>query len=181
MNYLKVLFIPFFIITLYIGVGEFNSVFADDDVEKYERHGEEHDEDELDEELGEFLGWTAIVTLGTAGLIFPIRRLTKSVITNFPAFKTGYITIAKFFGKYHITIGILALILSTVHGITMYVSEGELETEGIIGLGSGILMVVASIVGAVLSKNKKLKSVRTTHTILITFTLFAVILHVAIS
>lgn len=182
MNYLKVLFIPLLVFALYIGTAGIDTVLADKD-EKYERY-EEHGENQLEElfeELGEFLGWTATVALGVAGMIFPIRRLTKSVITHFPSFKTIYISIAKFLGKYHISIGILALNLTIIHGITMLISEGELDDDGVIGLVSFIFMVIASIVGAVLFKNKKIKRVRTTHTTVIVITLFTVVLHVFVS
>ena len=57
-------------------------------------------------------------------------------------------------------IGIIALALSIFHGVTMYLSEGKLEREGIIGLGAVIFMIVAGILGTVLYKNKKVKSLQ---------------------
>ena len=78
-------------------------------------------------------------------------------------------------------IGIIALALSIFHGVTMYLSEGKLESEGIIGLGAVIFMMVAGILGTVLYKNKKVKSLRTTHTILIAFALIIGFVHIFIS
>lgn len=152
----------------------------DDDYEKYEYYedGEEHGEDGPYEELGETVGWGTIIAMGAAGIIFPLRRSMKTVTTNFPEAKKSFIAFSKFFGKFHIPIGISALGLSIFHGITMYLSEGELESEGIIGLGSVVLMLIAGLIGAVLFKNKKAKSLRTTHTILVALALLIGVVHV---
>lgn len=157
-----------------------NIVSADDDYEKYEHYedGEEHEEDGPYEELGETVGWGTVIAMGIAGIIFPLRRSMKTVTTNFPEAKKGFISLTKFFGKFHIPIGIIALGLSIFHGITMYVSEGELESDGVIGLGSVVLMLIAGIIGAVLFKNKKAKSLRTTHTILIAIAMFIGVVHI---
>ncbi|NMD69714.1 hypothetical protein HHO41_05395 [Bacillus sp. DNRA2] len=158
-----------------------NLVSADDDDDKkYEQYegGEERGEDSPYEDLGKTVGWGTVIAMGTAGIIFPLRRSMKAVTTNFPEAKKGFIALTKFFGKFHIPIGIIALGLSIFHGITMYLSEGELESEGIIGLGSVVLMAIAGIVGAVLFKNKKAKSLRTTHTILIAFALLIGAVHI---
>ena len=66
------------------------------------------------------------------------------------------------------------LAISIFHGVIMYLSEGELESEGIIGLGAVILMVIAGVLGTLLIKNKKSKSIRTMHTILIAFAIIVV-------
>ena len=63
----------------------------------------------------------------------------------------------------------------------MYLSEGRLESEGIIGLGAFIFMMIAAIFGMVLFKNKKAKSLRTTHTILIGFALIIALVHIITS
>ncbi len=171
----------FFMFALNFGLTGSNVVSADDDdYEKYEQYeeGEEHEKDGPYEELGETIGWGTIIAMGIAGIIFPLRRSMKTVTTNFPEAKKGYISLTKFFGKFHIPIGIIALGLSIFHGITMYVSEGELEGDGIIGLGSVVLMLIAGLIGAVLFKNKKAKSLRTTHTILIVFAMFIGVVHI---
>ena len=154
-------------------------VFADDD-EEYEHHDrKEGGEDEGLEEIGEMVGWGSVFVIGAAGLIYPTRRLTKSVITNFPSMKQLYLSVTKFLGKYHIYIGIIALLLSIGHGILMYLSEGELESEGIVGLGAVILMIVAGIVGAILYKNKKVKNLRFVHTMLMLFAIIVgLLLHI---
>ena len=174
MKYLKMLLLSFlFVFTLsYVSIGS-NLVSADDDYEeKYENHGEDDDREEgAFKEIGKVVGWGTVVAMGAAGVIFPIRKSAKWVITNYPKSKNIFISISKFFGKYHMLIGIIALALSIFHGVAMYLSEGKLEREGIIGLGAVIFMIVAGILGTVLYKNKKVKSLRTTHTILIAFAL----------
>ena len=78
-------------------------------------------------------------------------------------------------------IGIVALALSLFHGVAMYLSEGALEIEGIIGLGAFILMMIAGVFGTVLFKNKKVKSLRTTHAVLMAITLLIGFIHIIIS
>ncbi|MCM3767014.1 hypothetical protein [Neobacillus niacini] len=68
--------------------------------------------------------------------------------------------------------------LGSIHGLTMYLSEGELESEGLLGLGAVALMAIAGIFGAVLYKNKKLKTFRTAHTILISVAIFWGLVHI---
>ena len=106
-------------------------------------------------EIGKVVGWGTVVAMGAAGVIFPIRRSAKWVITNYPKSKNIFISISKFIGKYHMLIGIMALALSIFHGVTMYLSEGELGGKGIIGLGAVIFMIVAGILGTIFYKTKK--------------------------
>ncbi|WP_255507900.1 hypothetical protein [Lysinibacillus sp. BW-2-10] len=182
-NLIVIFIVLFFVISL----NTFShTVVADDDFEEkdnyYEKeHDGEEQEDERFEEIGKMIGWGTVITMGTSGLIFPFRRLTKSFITTFPTSKGNYISITKFLSKYHIWIGIAALLLSIGHGIVMYFSEGELEGEGIIGIGGVVLMIIAGIFGTVLFKNKKVKSLRTTHTILITLATMIVLSHILFS
>ena len=183
MKYLKILLMSFlFIFTLsYVTIGS-NLVSADDDFdEKYENHEESDSEEGAFKEIGGMVGWGTVVAMGAAGVIFPIRRSAKWVIKNYPESKNIFISISKFFGKYHILIGIIALALSIFHGVTMYLSEGELEGQGIIGLGAVILMVIAGIVGSVLYKNKKVKSLRTAHITLTAFALLIGFIHIFIA
>jgi hypothetical protein len=182
MKYLQMVFIAFlFVFALGFVTTGTNLVSADnDDDERYEQqeggYGEE--EDGPYEEIGETVGWGTVIAMGAAALIFPIRRSMKSVIANFPEAKTIFIAISRFFGKYHIFIGVTALALSIFHGVAMYLSEGELESGGIIGLAAVILMVIAGILGTFLIKNKKSKSIRTTHTILIAFAIIIGFVHI---
>ncbi|WP_431027400.1 hypothetical protein [Lysinibacillus sp. LZ02] len=183
MRYLKILCIA---LTFIFSIQYVTTVFADDDFEEHYEYGDEHSdkedhEDERYEDIGKLIGWSSLLAIGAAGLIFPIRRIMKSVITTFPQSKQLYISITKFLGKYHILIGIAALMLSICHGVLMYLNEGELESEGIIGLAAVILMIIAAIMGAVLFKNKKVKSLRTTHTILVTFGVVIALFHIFIS
>ncbi len=189
MKHLKMVFIVFLFIFAfnYVTPG-INLVSADDDdyEEEYEYQEDESEDGEEDEDgpyedIGEMVGWGAVIAMGTGALIFPLRRSMKTVITNFPEAKSIFISITKFFGKYHIFIGVIALALSIFHGVAMYLSEGELESEGIIGLGAVILMVIAGILGTALYKNKKSKSLRTAHTILIVFAILIGIAHIFVS
>ena len=182
MKYLKLSLITVLVIALYCGTAGSKQVFADDDFdEHYEMHEKHHEENELYEELGKSIGWGTFITLCIGGAIFPIRRLTKTVTTNFPRYKQLYILIAKLLGRYHIFLGIFAFILSIFHGVTLYLSEGELEAEGIIGLGTVIFMVISGVIGSFLFKNKKTKSLRTTHTTFTTIALFIGLIHVLFS
>ncbi len=158
-----------------------NLVFADDDIEQfYENPGgeKEHGENGPYEDIGKTIGWGTIIAMGIAGLIFPIRRSMKWVITNLPGAKNIFISVSKNLGKYHIFIGMAALALGTTHGVAMFLDKGELESEGIIGLGAVVLMVLAGIVGAVLFKHKKMKSLRTAHSSLIAFAILMGCIHI---
>ncbi len=182
MKKLKMLFISILVImTINYVTTASNLVYADDDFEKYHENHEGVKGEDSYEDIGEAVGWGTVITMIIAGLIYPIRRSMKLVITNFPGLKKMYISISRFFGKYHIFIGIIALVLSIIHGIFMYLSDGELESEGIIGLGAVGLIVIASIVGSVLFKNKKVKSLRTTHTILIVLAFLVGAIHIFVS
>ncbi|WP_071394769.1 hypothetical protein [Bacillus tuaregi] len=182
MKVLKMLLIAlFFVFSLsYVAVGS-NVVSADDDYEEdYENHDEEEKE-EIYEELGETLGWASVIAMVAAGLLFPFRKSAKWIVIHYPRLKTHYISIVKFFGKYHLAIGIIAFAVTIFHGVTMYLSEGKLGDDGIIGLGSGILMVIAGIIGFFLFKNKKVKILRTTHMILFAFALLIGVVHIIAS
>lgn len=185
------LFKAFFILALliftiqYVTLGN-GIVYADDHEEKYEHHEHEYDYDNGDdhdkgsdfEDFGKILGWGTVAAMGVAGIFFPMRRSAKLFITNFPGFKNFYLSLIKYLGKFHILLGITALGLGIFHGVTMFLSEGELESEGIIGLTAVGFMVIAAAVGAVLAKNKKVKSLRTLHIILIVTALLIGVFHI---
>jgi hypothetical protein len=183
MKYFKmllILFLSIFIIS-FITI-ESNFVSADDDFEeKYENHGEDDDSEEVYEEIGKTAGWGTIIAIGAAGILFPLRKSAKWIIKNYPESKNIFIFIFKFFRKYHLFIGTIALALSLFHGVTMYLSEGELKIEGIIGLGALLLLMIAGIFGMILYKYKKVRSLRNTHTILIAFALLIGFVHIIIS
>lgn len=184
MKYLKSFMVLIFFFTL---ISTSSSIaFAADDFEKHNKHYEwGHDkkrsEVEFYEDVGEMIGWGTVITFAVAGLIFPMRRLTKRIITTFPSIKQLYISMTKFLGKYHILIGIVTIILSICHGIIMYIHEGKLEDEGISGLVTVIVLIMASFIGLILFKNKKVKSIRTTHMTLITFSIVIGFFHIFIS
>jgi hypothetical protein len=158
-------------------------VSADDDGEKYEHHqkGDHEEEEGPYEDIGKTVGWGTVVAMGTSGILFPLRRSLKVVITNFPDAKQMVISISKLFGKYHFIFGILALALGTLHGITMYLSKGELESEGVIGLGAVAFLAIAGIFGAIVMKNKKAKALRTTHSILTGLAILIGLAHILFS
>lgn len=172
------------LIVLSLNYGIFaNDIANADDFyqENYEHHGEDHEEDSALEEIGELLGWGAAIAMGVAGLLFPVRKSAKMILTKIPNAKTFFITISRLLGKNHVFIGVLALGLSIAHGISMYVSEGKLESEGLTGVAAVLLMVIASIIGMILMKNKKAKSARTIHTTLLVFALVIGAFHILIS
>lgn len=179
MNY-KMIFIGLlFVFALgFVSAGS-HLVSADDDFDKKYEHHEGHDKDEKDyEDIGKTVGWGTAAAIGAAGLIFPIRRSTKFMVKNFPDRKKLFISLSKFFGKYHLFIGVIALGLSITHGVVMYLDKGELEGEGMIGLAAVILMAIAGIVGAVLFKNKKAKTLRTAHTGVIALAILIGLIHI---
>jgi len=184
MKYLKLLMALIFFFTL-ISTSSYIA-FADDDFGKHHEHYEwgygkkEHIDDRY-EDAGEMIGWGTVITFAVAGLIFPMRRLTKPMITTFPSIKQVYISITKFLGKYHILIGIATLILGISHGILMYLHEGRLEDEGVSGLVSIIVFTIAGVIGLMLFKNKKVKSLRTTHMTFIAFSIAIGLFHIFIS
>lgn len=174
--------IMFFVFVLNLVTTGSNLVSADGDFdEEYANYGKEGDGDEGYEDIGEMAGWITVMAMGTAGLIFPIRRSMKWMITSYPRVKNNVVAISKFLGKYHILFGVIALALSIFHGVVMFLGEGEIEREGIIGLGAAVLMLIGSIPGAVLFKNKKKKSLRTTHRTLIAIALLLGVFHIFIS
>ncbi|MHC0039630.1 hypothetical protein [Pseudoneobacillus sp. C159] len=182
MKYFKIILVMFLsIFIIHFLSLESHVVSADDDFTK--RYGGEQRDDHHDEEgpykdIGKTIGWGTIIAMSAAGTIFPIRKSLKWMMTNYPNLKKLLISISKFFGKYHSFIGLLALIFGIFHGVTMYISEGKLESEGIIGLGSLIFMMVAAIFGLALSKNIKVKRLRTSHTILMAIALFIGFIHI---
>jgi hypothetical protein len=181
MKYFKMLLISLLSIFIISFVtNESNFVSADDGYEeKYETHREDHDgEGEVYEDIGSTFGWGTIIAMGAAAIIFPLRKSAKWIIKTYPQSKIIFLSISKFFRKYHLLIGTVALVLSLFHGVAMYLSEGGLEIEGIIGLGAFIFMLIAAIFGTILSKNKKVKSFRTAHTILIAIALLIGFVHI---
>ena len=182
MKYLQMIFVAFlFVFALSFVTTGSNQVLADeDDDEKYENYqgGGEEEKEGPYEDIGKTVGWGTVTAMGTAGLVFPLRRTMKKVTTNFPGAKKRFISITKFLGNNHTSFGIIALALGIAHGVTMYLSKGELEDEGIIGLGAVVLMVIAGILGAVLFKNKKSKTLKTTHSTLIAMAILIGLVHI---
>lgn len=182
MKHVAMIFLAFmFVMAFHFAISGNNLAFADDEhSEKYEHNqrGEHEKEDGPYKEMGKTVGWGTVIAMGAAGIIFPLRKSIKAVITNFPRTKKRFISLSKFFGKYHIVFGIVALALGSIHGLIMYLSEGELEGEGLLGLGAVLLMAIAGIFGAVLFKNKKRKTFRTAHTILISIAIILGLVHI---
>lgn len=142
--------------------------FADDDHHKY-RTGEfyndhdEHDENEALEEGGELLGWGTVIAIGGAGALMPLRRGSRSLIKKFPNAKGRIISTLKLLGKSHIWIGTLAILLSSIHGVLMYLNEREFGFDEISGIISVGLMAIAAVFGILLLKNKGSKQFRSIH------------------
>lgn len=152
------------------------------DYMEYDEHHGDHDEAKGPyEELGELLGWGTVVGMGAAGVFFPIRRSMKWTIATFPNAKNMIISFTKFLGKFHVPIGITALILSFIHGAFMLISKGELESEGVTGLISFFFMIAASIFGLFLMKNKKAQNMRTIHLSFLSIAVIIGLFHIFIS
>lgn len=136
-----------------------------DDSELSEHYGghDEHEEEEGMEEGGKLLGWGTIVAMGGAVVLLPLRRNASKLMKAFPNEKNVIKSILKFFSKIHIWIGIVALGLSGVHGILLFLHEGEFESDVVLGILSFSLMVIAAIFGVKLAKNKSLKNIRSIH------------------
>jgi hypothetical protein len=186
-----------FVVSLTFATGN-SLVYADDRYDRYNRYDRYDNYDEKYdyyggygdhrhegkgkhspyEKIGETLGWGAIIAMGVAGVIYILRRSTKTVVNKFPDAKDKFISVTRFLGKYHIGIGVIALILSIIHGVLMYLSEGRLDGDGLIGLGSVIFMALASILGSVLYKMKKVKSLRISHSALIALAFIVALIHI---
>lgn len=181
MSKVKLFLIAFFIIVGFnFVVHSNNHMFADGHGDKYEHKGEHNDEYDQLEEIGELVGWGAVIGMGLAGALFPIRRSSKILITKVPNAKGLVISASRWLGKLHVPIGITVIILTIVHGVSMYVGEGELEAEGIIGLVSFILLLSASLFGGFLIKNKKSKFFRKIHLILIILAVSIGVFHILV-
>lgn len=131
--------------------------------DEHDRENGEGDENEALEEGGELLGWGTVIAIGGAGALMPLRRSSRSLINKFPSAKSGIISLLKLLGKSHIWIGALAILLSSVHGVMMYLNEGEFGFREISGTISVGLMGIAAIFGVLLFKNKGNKQFRSIH------------------
>lgn len=181
MNKVHLFLITFLIIVAFNFAGHSNNhVFADDHGDKYEHEAEHEKGNDQLKEIGELVGWGAVIGMGFAGALFPIRRSSKIIITRIPNAKGLVISVSKWLGKYHVIIGILVMFLIILHGVSMYAAEGELETEGVIGLLSFLLLLLASLFGGFLIKNKKSKFFRKIHFILIILAGSIGILHILV-
>lgn len=151
--------------------------FADDDDhedyrsgEFYNDHYDEHDgeygereEDGPLKEGGELLGWGTVIAIGGAGALMPLRRSSRSLIKKFPNAKGRIISTLKLVGKSHIWIGAIAILLSSIHGVLMYINEGEFGFREIAGTVSVGLMAIAAVFGVLLLKNKGNNQFRSIH------------------
>ncbi|MBY0124346.1 hypothetical protein [Bacillus sp. S/N-304-OC-R1] len=168
MNKIYLFFISFLIILAINLAGHSqNHVFANDHGDHFEYKDKHHDANHQLKEAGGLVGWGAVVGIGLAGALFPIRRSSKVVIKKVPSVKNLVITTSRLLGKYHVHLGILVIILTIIHGIAMYIGKGELGIQGVIGLMSFVLLMTASIIGGFLIKNKKSKSFRKAHMVLV--------------
>ncbi|MFB6465570.1 hypothetical protein ACE38V_02000 [Cytobacillus sp. Hz8] len=186
MKYFQLIFASVILIFI-LGFGVTNSIaFADDDGHHFEKHDDgkygdyqgDHEKEGPIEEIGKMIGWGTAIAMGFAALLYPFRRSLKTLISQFSKWKNTFISFGKFITKNHVLIGLIALTLSILHGALMFLKEGELEGEGIIGLGSVLFIVLAAILGSKLMQNKKSKRLRTIHMVFISFALFLAITHI---
>lgn len=135
---------------------------------RYDEHDREHgegddDENEALEEGGELLGWGTVIAIGGASVLMPLRKGSRRLIKKFPNAKSGIVSSLKLLRKSHIWIGALAILLSSVHGVMMYLNEGEFGFHEISGTISVGLMAIAAIFGVLLLKNKGNQQFRSIH------------------
>lgn len=181
MRYVKLVLVALVVVVVYFGVSGVNLVSADDFGDNQNYTESHHDDESPYEDIAGLIGWGTVILLGAAGAIFPIRRFAKIVITHFPNFKKSYLFLVKKLGKYHMFVGLFALFLGTAHGIIMYVNEGKLESDGLTGLIGLLFMFVATIVGFVLNKYRKTKSLRTIHIFLGVVIVLTGLYHIVLS
>lgn len=168
------------VIAIGYGMNASKVVLADDHDDYY--HDSRHDEDEDSpfEEVGEMAGWGTAILMGSAGLLFPIRKTTKLMINGIPSSKKVMIFLSKLLGKQHVLLGVLALIIASAHGIFMFWDEG-LGVDAFTGIGSILFMLIAAFLGSYLIKNKKAKAVRKTHIFLLILSSLIAIIHIFIA
>ena len=135
----------------------------------------------LIEEIGEMVGWGTVIAMGAAGVLFPIRKSAKWILTNYPEVEKYFYSLSKFFREISFVDWNNCFSFKSISWNCYVSKRRRLEREGIIGIAALIFMVIAAIFGTVLFKNKKVKSLRTTHTILITFTLIIGFVHIITS
>jgi len=154
----------------------FSTALADDD------HRERHEEDSWMEEVGETLGWGSVFVASAAGMLLPARRMVKPVKEYFPAGQKSLVSVVKGLTKYHIWIGVTAVGISLIHGISMYFAEDHLDIGDWVGAGSATLMIVAGVIGGMLAVNKKsIKRWKKTHIHLLLAAGFFAIIHILAS
>ncbi len=147
-------------------------VYADkDDDDRYE----------VLEDVGEMIGW-GIVAMGVAaGSLFPLRRYFYAIVVRMPSIRDKYRKGLRFLAKLHPLIGSISLSLSIVHGLLMYINEGELGGTEWLGIIAVVLLALASSFGIQLSKKKKnFKQVRKYHIMLLLLVAVLAGVHIAL-
>ncbi|WP_066172233.1 hypothetical protein [Bacillus marinisedimentorum] len=132
-----------------------------------DHESEENDKEEWLEEAGELLGVAGAAAGVGAALLFPLKRTSPFLRKKVPSAKRWISTGLKLLLKYHIMIGLAALILTVLHGAGMYISEGELGPREWLGAVSIALIAAGSAFGFILNGNKKQQLIRTIHMIIL--------------
>ncbi|WP_243290948.1 hypothetical protein [Bacillus sp. FJAT-47783] len=160
-------------------------VMADDDEyaehEEFEEKEESEEENEVLEEVGEWLGWATVIASVTAGSLFLIRRSASFFTKTFPNIKSYFIKLVRLLTKWHIAIGMIAVILAISHGVLFFFEEDEFSTHEYLGIVSVSLMSIAAVIGALLSKYKRNTSIRMTHISLLLIAGILAVFHIAFS
>ncbi|MDQ0163196.1 hypothetical protein [Aeribacillus alveayuensis] len=175
----KLMMVSVFIFMLNIAYGQAIPVFADD--EEYEGHEEENENEAFVEEGGELLGWGAVAATVAAGTLFPLRRKISFFTKTIPNGKSLFINLLRTLTKWHIPIGAAAVTLASIHGILMYMAEGELTLREYAGIAAAGLMITAAVIGMMLAKNKANSSIRFAHIGMLLMTSMLIIFHIIIS
>lgn len=164
-----------------IGYDQSAYLLADGHRYRGDRGENDDDENEAMEEAGEAIGFGALAFVLGAGLLYPARRAFPATTRLFPASKTLFAKLLRQMKKWHVTAGILALVLSAVHGVFMFFAEGELEAHEWLGIFAEFLFLFGFLWGLGLLRLKKSPLMRSFHKTLMIGAVLLVIVHVVFS
>lgn len=155
-----------------------SSVSADD-----HRRNIDHDEEESWlEEVGESLGWGTVILASAAGILLPARKMVKPVKANYPSAQPYLTRLIKGLAKNHVWIGIMAVAISLVHGVSLYLAEGELELRDWLGVSASGLMIAAGILGISMKMKKAdMANKKKKHVHLFIVSGFFAVIHILVS
>src|SRR5690606_28019292 len=99
----------------------------------------------------------------------------------FPSMSKSFIKITRLLGKWHIPFGVFALLTGGLHGVLLFLAEGEIGSRELIGIGSFAFVTLAAILGVFLAKNKRIRTLRSIHISLVSAACFLTVVHILLS